>query len=737
MGKTDEQFRSKVSSVILRSARGIRFPFFVLTSCLLFFASSAYGVGGDPVWQFRDGGSSGKAGNQTATAMTVDSNGNVIVAGYQKVCSNDITRDCTTDSVCGANNYCNSKFYTIKVDDNGASGSGAWSATLNRCSSDGTEVCASDSDCGSGNSCNVTPPGDQINAIATDSAVSNNVIVAGYIWDGSHKHCTIVKYDGAAGTKSWHYIYGYGGSTDSECSSIAADSANGKIYAGGYTQVPGNGEDALIIKLDLTTGLPDTSFNSSGGTPGTVTYNRSGNNDDRITALALTGSDIVATGWSFVATNDFDYLTLKYTSSTNGAPQWVTPYSSTGGGIDKGVAIKADLSGNVVVTGQTNGNDIYTVKYSGSDGSCLWGYTYDGGGADKATALRFDAGTGDFFVSGYSSTRANGYEFYAARYKGSYSDGSCNSFNSSSDSKGLLVIWEQVTGTGSDDYTVPSDIEVDLKGDVLVSGRTYKGSNNDDWLTVKFNGTNGNVLWQAGFSGAAGKDDQPVGLAFSSPGNLYAAGYSDNGTDYDYYVVKYDPGSVNPPTSLTAAALTNTSIQLAWQDNSTNETSFKVERTLGPPGPGNDYAEIATITSPPPTNNMGAVTFTDDNGGAGLAPNSYYYYRVRASSSTDGYSNYSNEAHALTWVISYGSPLWIYSHDNGGSEDIANGIAVGPDDNPVATGHVGTVTGAGFYTAKLSRALESATCSSSVCLNNPSQSCSCLPRRLRHRQGPP
>jgi hypothetical protein len=74
-------------------------------------------------------------------------------------------------------------------------------------------------------------------------------------------------------------------------------------------------------------------------------------------------------------------------------------------------------------------------------------------------------------------------------------------------------------------------------------------------------------------------------------------------------------------------------INLAWTDNASDETGFKIERKTGAAG---TYAEIATVGA-----NVTSYSST------GLVVNTTYFYRVRAFN-TGGNSAYSNEANATT-----------------------------------------------------------------------------------------
>lgn len=91
----------------------------------------------------------------------------------------------------------------------------------------------------------------------------------------------------------------------------------------------------------------------------------------------------------------------------------------------------------------------------------------------------------------------------------------------------------------------------------------------------------------------------------------------------------------NAPSNLTAQAYSRTQINLTWQDNSNNETGFKIERGRKQ---GNSiiYSQIATVGA-------NATTYSD----TGLSPNTMYYYRVRAYNGA-GNSAYSNTASAKT-----------------------------------------------------------------------------------------
>ncbi|MBK9317106.1 MAG: PQQ-dependent sugar dehydrogenase [Acidobacteria bacterium] len=110
-------------------------------------------------------------------------------------------------------------------------------------------------------------------------------------------------------------------------------------------------------------------------------------------------------------------------------------------------------------------------------------------------------------------------------------------------------------------------------------------------------------------------------------------------TDNHGYVTTSSPVNITvnsqlpaAPTGLTAAAILRFRVELSWNDNSTNETGFKIERSTN----GVSFSQIATV---------GANVRTYAN--TGLKQNTRYYYRVRAYNSS-GDSGYSNTATVRT-----------------------------------------------------------------------------------------
>ena len=616
----------------------------IAITALLYLCMStvaAFAKGGDPVAPFPV--LDVRAAWQKAGAMAVDSVGNIIVVGDMHNGSNK--------------DYQLAKF---KADGTGL----AWAPVSYGHAGAGDDTAA---------------------AVAVDS--SDNIIVTGKVWNGSNYDIRTIKYNGATGAEIWVATYDNSGSADT-ATAIAVDTSN-NVYVAGYSFNGTSRDDFLIIK-----------YPSAGQTPPTLTpptwvelYDDTAypNNDNRIVAIAAGSDGIAVTGYSSKGT-DFDILTRKYGFDKSAIRSW--RYSSAGNRDDRGVSVKLNSLGYVVVTGfvtnASENSDIYTVKYDPASGTPQWEQTYAGNGIDSPKGLWIDS-SGDVYVAGYTTTMAGNEDFVTIHYSSAGTE-----------------LWKSILDAGNGSTDIPVGIVVDnaADGGVFVSGySTLSGT--EDYLTVKYRKENGALLWVKNWNGSGNLNDRPVGIALDPVTRAVCVGGWSFGitNDYDFAAIKYDFGALNAPGGLTATAATDTSITLSWVDNSSNEDRFFIQRKLGESG---TFADITTV---PATLVANTITYLD----GGLTANNYYYYRVRAYNATNGDSYYSNEAHALTKVVSYDSPVWKYLYASpNNKKDVGTAITVGADDHPVVTGY-STLEESGvpgsysydYMTIKIDRANES------------------------------
>jgi hypothetical protein len=224
------------------------------------------------------------------------------------------------------------------------------------------------------------------------------------------------------------------------------------------------------------------------------------------------------------------YATIKYSSA--GVPLWTNLYHGPPGplGPDAAFAIAVDSSGNVVVTGLSNGYgvpDYGTIKYSGA-GIPLWTNRYDGPGDsfDIAKGVAVD-GSGNVFVTGPSAGSAGNLDYATIKYSGAGAPVWTNRYNG--------------PGNGND---VANAIAVDGNGNVFVTGHSVGSAGNFDYATIKYSAA-GAPLWTNRYDGPANGHDLANAIAVDGNGNVLVSGYSTNTTGgYDYVTISYTSAGV-------------------------------------------------------------------------------------------------------------------------------------------------------------------------------------------------
>ncbi len=403
--------------------------------------------------------------------------------------------------------------------------------------------------------------------VATAVDAQGNVYVTGYAQEqGSPSDFVTLKYD-PAGNLLWRVLYDGIASADDHAQALALDGA-GNVYVTGQSKGSGSGWDYATIKYDSNGNqlwvaryngtanqddMPvamaaDVSGNvivtgQSKGTGGhfnfvTIKYDANGNQlwlgryigpgkaEDDAQALTVdSAGNVYVTGKSKGDGTDFDYATLKYSST--GAQLWVARYNGPANTVDSPAAIGVDTNGNVYVTGQSKGVgsdfDYTTIKYAGA-GAELWVARYDGpdGTVDQATALAVDP-SGDVFVTGGSKGAAGPFDYATLKYN----------------TDGVLLWSARYNGSGNSDDTAQA-ILLDDNGDAYVTGGAKGAGTANDMTTVKYASQDGQQLWAASYNGPANSDDIGRSLAISPNGTLYVTGESKGpGTEFDYALIKY------------------------------------------------------------------------------------------------------------------------------------------------------------------------------------------------------
>jgi hypothetical protein len=225
-------------------------------------------------------------------------------------------------------------------------------------------------------------------AIALDKS-DHVYVTGGSTVSGIFSEYLTIKYD-SAGQEQWVARYHGTGNGNDAAKGIAIDGP-GNIYVTGSSFNSNNNFDCVTIKYD-----------STGQETSLARYDGPIHLDDSGYAIAIDNSDNVSvTGAGAVSFNEFNYLTIRYNSA--GQEQWVA--QSDAGGY--AVAVATDSSGNTYITGTGSGvtsADYATVKYDAL-GQEQWVARYNGpgNGPDYANAIAIDD-SGNVYVTGASLT---------------------------------------------------------------------------------------------------------------------------------------------------------------------------------------------------------------------------------------------------------------------------------------------------------------------------------------------
>jgi uncharacterized delta-60 repeat protein len=380
---------------------------------------------------------------------------------------------------------------------------------------------------------------DFVNSVAMQS--NGKIVAAGYFYNGSDLDIAIVCYN-ANGTLDDTFgnqgiVVTQIGTSDDAAHTVTIQS-DGKIVAAGYSD-NGNDYDFALMRYNPNGDLDDTF-----GTNGIVTT-AVGSFYDYIRAVAIQNDgEIVAAGLSSNGT-DYDIAVARYNESGSldntfgNSGTIITPWGTTQSEV-RSVAVQSD--GKILAAGIShNGNDydFSLVRYNsngtldntfGSNGIVI---TQIDSTNDIAFAVAMQpggSGSEKIIVAGYHY-EGNNYDFAITRYN--LNGALDNTFGTG----GITI-----TPLGSsNDFLFAMTIQSD--GKIVTVGRSFNG-NDGDIAVVRYNsyGTPDNTFGTNGIvtTDINSENDVAYSVNVQSDGKIIVAGYTDNGTDYDIFVIRYN-----------------------------------------------------------------------------------------------------------------------------------------------------------------------------------------------------
>ncbi len=266
----------------------------------------------------------------------------------------------------------------------------------------------------------------------------------------------------------------------------------------------------------------------------TGAYNGSANLDDWCTGVAfLPDGGVVASG-EYATTGEGDnWVIRRYTAA--GAVVWTRTFNGDGNSSDGAEAVAVDGTGNIIVVGQeyvaTFPYRWQVRKYDG-DGELIWSRTFRGVGtqSDVATAVTVDA-SGSIYVTGVIYTGA----------------GTSNDFATRKYDRDGNLEWNTGYAGPSSFGDIPAGIAVNGSGIVVVAGREYTNTQQNDWKIIAYD-TGGNVVWSRSYNSPANLADHAYGVASLPGGDPVVVGdenRTDLGESQNWRITRYDAATGN------------------------------------------------------------------------------------------------------------------------------------------------------------------------------------------------
>jgi hypothetical protein len=461
-----------------------------------------------------------------------------------------------------------------------------------------------------------------------------DVIVTGSSFTDLGSDFLTIKYAGTNGTLLWQHRYNGPSNSSDAAAAVALDRQANPVVAGNsYDDVDSNtayytakyaAADGTLIWENRYQGTPYNSLAAMGidgndnvivtgssydgvgitrwltvkySADGTFLWEkRSGGASSNACCpqrLAVdTNGDIIVTGYSFGRDYISVFYTVKYAAAT-GDVLWERLVGEPLTFYGEGQAVVVDRNNDVIVAGSvlsTNDWDYYTAKYAGTSGVLLWERRYNGpaNGPDKIMALAIDRDD-NLLVTGSSFETENSFDYYTVKYS---SDGT--------------PLWEQrYSGPGSGD-DVAQAVAIDAEQNVIVTGFSTGDQQNVDYYTIKYAGSDGQVLWGQRYNGPANKNDYMrnagATLAIGVGGLIAVTGDSNNTLDDGPDILDYATIVYREPLSPVSVAIVDGRIRVRF--SGVPGRAYNLQGAVAPSGP---WSTIAILTAPA----NGVIEYTD------------------------------------------------------------------------------------------------------------------------------
>jgi uncharacterized delta-60 repeat protein len=409
-----------------------------------------------------------------------------------------------------------------------------------------------------------------------------------------------------------------------------ADAYSVAIQSDGKIVVAGNTIIGGRDKIAVARYNTDGSLDSSFDSDGKVTTTI-GESDYANSVVVQSDGKIVVAGSSATG-GDSNFALIRFNTDGSLDSSFDPAVTPIGSSNDEAYSVAIQSNGKIVVAGYSdNGAQrVFAVVRYNTDGSLDSSFDSDG---KVTTAI----GSDDLAKS--VAIQSDGKIVVA----GSSNNGSDNDFaliryngdgslDSSFDSDGIAIT---VFGSSSD---FGNSVAIQSDGKIVVAGSSNNGSNNE-FAVARYN-TDGSLDSSFDSDGkvttAIGLGDYAFSLALQSDGKIVVAGSSNNGSNDDFAILRYgEPAATAPgaPTIGSATALSPTSVSITFTAPTSNGGAT-IETYTATSTPGSITGRVFQSGS-------GSITIT------GLTSSTAYTFRVTASNSV-GTSSASGATASIT-----------------------------------------------------------------------------------------
>ena len=368
-----------------------------------------------------------------------------------------------------------------------------------------------------------------------DLDAANNVVATGYSQNAAVNYDVLTaKLLSADGSQEWLKLYDGAAGKDDSGAAVAV-SPDGHVYVGGYTTEAGGTTDFLVKNYQAVTATVQASQTITFANPGT----QAANAQIVLSATASSGLKVSFSVISGAAQIDASTSTLSFTGSGN-----VTVRASQSGSSTYAAATSVDQTFAVNMASQT-----ITFTLPASLASTVqWPLA---GVASSGLAVSYNVQSGPGSISnGVLSFSGGGVVTVVASQAGDarYNAATSVSASVTVSSHSPVVIFNNImenwrdllAGSGAGQG---NDLVLQLSGNEAVAGfiggYTTTGTGKDMYLAKYLE--NGTLVWSF-VSGTTG-DDEAMAVNVDGNGDLYVAGYVTTGTGQDIYVAKFNGSS--------------------------------------------------------------------------------------------------------------------------------------------------------------------------------------------------